>query len=118
MKNRQYGSSGYSALPDTVNPTDAGKSTANRSAQSGQGALGDGWSVVSTLLAGIVVWGLLGWCGDAVFNTEFLLPVGLLVGFAAGIYLVIVKYGHVGDGHTGSRQVADVPRHNDTEGTE
>ena len=51
------------------------------------------WSVIGTLLAGIVVWGAPGcldrWLGfDGLF-----LPIGMLLGVGASIYLVYVRHG-------------------------
>jgi hypothetical protein len=53
----------------------------------------DGWAVLSTLIAGIAVWAGVGYGLDRLFDTEFLLPVGMLLGVASAIYLVVVKYG-------------------------
>ena len=57
------------------------------------GGAGEGWAVVGTLLAGIVVWGGIGWLLDRWLGTSFLVAIGVIVGAAASIYLVVVKYG-------------------------
>jgi F0F1-type ATP synthase assembly protein I len=65
------------------------------SAESSGSAFGSAevaWSVTSYLLAGMLVWGGLGWLvdrwrgGGPVF-----LPIGVLVGVAAALYLVHVR---------------------------
>ena len=57
------------------------------------GPSADGWSVLSYLLTGILLWGGLGWLGDEVLGTSFLLPVGLVLGFALAIYTIYVRFG-------------------------
>jgi ATP synthase protein I len=54
----------------------------------------EGWAVLSTLIAGIAVWAGIGYGLDRLFGITVLLPIGLLLGVASGIYLVVVKYGH------------------------
>jgi F0F1-type ATP synthase assembly protein I len=57
-----------------------------------------GWSVVSTLIAGIMTIGLLGYLVDRVVGTEKIFTgVGFLLGGVAGIYIVVIRYGR-GDG--------------------
>jgi len=57
-----------------------------------------GWSVVSTLVAGIATIGALGYLADRVLGTEKILTgVGFVLGAVAGIYIVYVRYGR-GDG--------------------
>jgi F0F1-type ATP synthase assembly protein I len=58
--------------------------------------LSDGWAVVGTLFAGVVVWGGIGWLIDLWLDTTFVKAIGVLVGLVAGIYLVFVKYGNTG----------------------
>ncbi|MFZ0529982.1 MAG: AtpZ/AtpI family protein [Propionicimonas sp.] len=45
------------------------------------------------LIAGLLFYGGLGWLLDRWLQTSWLLPVGLLFGAAAGVYLVIARYG-------------------------
>ena len=47
--------------------------------------------VLSYLIAGVVLFGLLGWLGDRVLGTSFLLPVGIVGGAALAVY-TIIKY--------------------------
>ncbi len=50
------------------------------------------WSIVSYLLSGLLVWGGAGWLVDRWLGKEAVfLPVGLLLGLVAAMYLVVVK---------------------------
>jgi F0F1-type ATP synthase assembly protein I len=50
--------------------------------------------VIGTLLAGIVVWGGVGWLLDRWLGFDGLfLPIGMLLGVGASIYVVYVRYG-------------------------
>jgi len=51
-----------------------------------------GMRIVAELLAGLLLYGGLGWIGDHFLHTNFLLPVGLLVGFGLSIYLVFKRF--------------------------
>jgi len=51
------------------------------------------WSILSYLLSGMIVWGGAGWLLDRWLGTSFLVLVGLLVGTAASLYLVWLRYG-------------------------
>ena len=53
----------------------------------------DGMVALSYILAGLILYGGLGWLGDHYFNTVWLLPVGLIIGLASSIYLIIKRYG-------------------------
>ena len=52
-----------------------------------------GMRIVAEMLAGMLLYGGLGWLGDRFWGTSVLLPVGLLVGFGLSIYLVIKRFG-------------------------
>jgi len=55
---------------------------------------GQGWAAVSYLIAGIVVWGFVGWLVDRHFHTSGVATaIGSLVGAAGGIYLVVRRLG-------------------------
>ncbi|WP_249933317.1 hypothetical protein [Blastococcus sp. CCUG 61487] len=61
-----------------------------------------GWGVTGTLLSGMAVWGGVGWLLDQWWDTRVFFPVGVILGIAVAIYVVVVKYGAV-DPHPGSR---------------
>jgi F0F1-type ATP synthase assembly protein I len=54
-----------------------------------------GLTVLSYLIGGVLVWSLFGWLADRLLDTEFLLPVGILVGAAGAVYLVIKRFGQM-----------------------
>src|ERR687886_1784537 len=54
-----------------------------------------GWAVTGTLISGMVVWGGVGWLLDLWLHIRVLAPVGIILGMAAAIYLVVVRYGAV-----------------------
>jgi F0F1-type ATP synthase assembly protein I len=60
--------------------------------------MGVGWAITSTLIAGILAWGGLGYLADRLIGTpRVFTALGMVLGAAGGIYLVYVKYGR-GDG--------------------
>ena len=52
-----------------------------------------GMRVLSYLIAGVGVYGLLGWLGDRLLGTSFLLPIGIVAGAAFGVYVIIRRFG-------------------------
>jgi len=54
-----------------------------------------GMRVLSYLIAGVLVYGGLGWLGDHLLGTGFLLPAGIVIGAAGGCYVIIRRYGQV-----------------------
>jgi len=86
-------------------PRGPGYTSAPMAGSRGDGAwagMGIGWAVVSTLIGGIVVWGGLGYLADRMFgiNPRILTAVGIVLGAAAAIYLVYLRYGK-GEGKRG-----------------
>ncbi|WP_236824676.1 MULTISPECIES: hypothetical protein [unclassified Blastococcus] len=53
------------------------------------------WGVTGTLLSGMAVWGGAGWLLDQWLDTRVFFPVGIILGAAVAIYVVVVKYGTV-----------------------
>lgn len=52
------------------------------------------WSMISTLLAGPIVWGGLGTLVDHFAHTSrVFLPLGVVLGFVTSIYIVYVRFG-------------------------
>ncbi|WP_347057707.1 hypothetical protein ABC795_13500 [Blastococcus sp. HT6-30] len=54
-----------------------------------------GWGVTGTILSGMAVWGGVGWLLDQWADTRLFFPVGVILGVAVAIYVVVVKYGTV-----------------------
>jgi ATP synthase protein I len=53
--------------------------------------MNQGMRVLSHLIAGVALYGALGWVGDHLLHTHFLLPVGILLGAGLGIYTTIKR---------------------------
>ena len=51
------------------------------------------WSVIGTLIAGVLAWGGIGWLLDRWLGTRFLVAIGVLVGAAGAFYLIIRRHG-------------------------
>ncbi len=60
----------------------------------GWSGVGEAWAVTATLASGLLVWGGVGYAVDRLVGFRWLfLPIGMLIGMAAAIYLVYVRYG-------------------------
>jgi F0F1-type ATP synthase assembly protein I len=56
--------------------------------------VGIAWSIISTLLASLLVLGGLGYVGDRLLDTERVLTgIGFVVGAGFGVYAVYLQYG-------------------------
>jgi F0F1-type ATP synthase assembly protein I len=51
------------------------------------------WSILGTLVAGVLAWGAIGWLLDRWLGTRYLVAVGIIVGMAGAFYLIIKRYG-------------------------
>lgn len=61
---------------------------------SGWGGMGTGWAITSTLIAGMLVWGLIGYLVDRLTGANRIFTgIGIIVGGALGVYLVYARYG-------------------------
>jgi len=52
-----------------------------------------GYRSISIIIAGLLLYGGVGWLLDRWFGTSWWLPIGLIVGVTLGIYLVVVRFG-------------------------
>ena len=53
-----------------------------------------GWAALGYLLAGMAVWGFLGWLVDRWLNADGIATgIGVVIGAAGGIYLVVRRLG-------------------------
>jgi ATP synthase protein I len=73
-----------------MNDTDRGEPAAE---SDGPAAQNDGWAVFSYLLSGMIFYGLVGWLVSRATHMAMLFPVGMLVGLALAIVLIVFKYG-------------------------
>lgn len=53
----------------------------------------DAWNAFSLVLAGMLVWGGVGWLLSLWLGQRFLIGIGLMVGTGAGLALVWLRYG-------------------------
>ncbi|MEW2355840.1 AtpZ/AtpI family protein [Spirillospora sp. NPDC029432] len=51
------------------------------------------WSIPSSIMSGMIVYGGIGWLLDRWWGTSAMLPIGILVGLALALYLVYHRYG-------------------------
>ena len=75
-------------------------------ASGGSGA-DTGWAVIGTMLSGMAIWGGAGWLLDRWLDTRVFFPVGIILGMAVAVYMVVVKYG--GEPPTGSQRTGKTP---------
>ena len=60
----------------------------------GWNGIGIGWAIIGTLIAGIGFWGGAGYLVDRWLGFRWLfLPIGMVLGMGAGVYLVYIRYG-------------------------
>lgn len=52
-----------------------------------------GLRVLSYLLAGMLFYGAAGWLGDRLLDTQFLMPIGIVLGMALSIFMIIRRFG-------------------------
>ena len=50
-------------------------------------------AVIGTMISGMAVWGGVGWLLDHWLDTRVFFPVGIILGMAVAIYLVVARYG-------------------------
>lgn len=61
-----------------------------------------GWTVFSYLLSGMILYGALGWIlGRWVVHSTLLFPIGMVVGLALAVVLVILRFGRSGAARDG-----------------
>jgi F0F1-type ATP synthase assembly protein I len=53
---------------------------------------GEAWTALSYLLSGFLLFGGIGWGLDALLGTKVFMPVGLLAGGVASLYLIYIRY--------------------------
>ncbi len=53
----------------------------------------DAWGALGLVISGVLVWGGVGYLLTERFDNQLFVLVGLLLGMAAGLYLVWFRYG-------------------------
>jgi F0F1-type ATP synthase assembly protein I len=77
-----------------------------------------GMQVLSYLIAGVALYGFLGWLGDRFLGTGFLLPIGIVLGAALGCYVIIRRFGALAEPSAGPDASTALTRPTgDSEGT-
>ena len=51
------------------------------------------WSIIGTMIAGVLAWGGIGWLLDRWLGTRYLVAVGIIVGMVGAFYLIIKRHG-------------------------
>jgi ATP synthase protein I len=59
----------------------------------GGGGHNEGYAVFGYLISGMAVYGGIGWLAGHLTGLTFLFPVGMLIGLALGIVLILYRYG-------------------------
>jgi F0F1-type ATP synthase assembly protein I len=57
--------------------------------------MNEGLRVLSYLIAGVALYGGLGWLADHLLGTAFWLPLGIVLGAAFAVYTIIRRFGRV-----------------------
>lgn len=77
--------------------------TADRGRGEAWAGMGDGWAITSTFVAAIGLWGGLGFLADHWLGSKPLFfVIGMVVGAAAGTYIVWLRYGRGERGGSGT----------------
>jgi ATP synthase protein I len=62
-----------------------------------QGTENPGWAIFSYMIAGMIFYGGVGWAlGHWVIHSSLLFPLGMVVGLALAITLIILRFGRSG----------------------
>lgn len=56
------------------------------------GGSGDPWAAFGHVVAGVALYGVIGWLLDRWLHTAFLLPMGIVAGAAFGIYVTFLHH--------------------------
>lgn len=70
---------------------------APRKVSDDNGGTGDGMQVLAYILSGLLLYGGLGFLGDWLLDTSFLLPIGLILGVGLAMYMIIKRFGRSDD---------------------
>lgn len=82
------------AGPKPADPKLAGRKAGGAKAGGPPRDPAEAWNIFGTLIAGMAFWGLVGFGLDRLLGFDALfLPIGLLLGIAASMYLVIYRLG-------------------------
>lgn len=71
----------------------SGSPSAEAGRSSGASSESAGWTILSYLISGPLLYGGVGWLLDLWLGTQFLVAVGIVGGMALSLYVVFVRYG-------------------------
>lgn len=54
----------------------------------------DPWQAFSQIVAGVLLYGGLGWLADRWLDTSYLVAVGIVIGAGLSLYMVLKRFGH------------------------
>lgn len=60
--------------------------------QAEQRPQGDPWNAFGYLVAGVLVYGAIGYALDVWWSTSFMVPVGIMVGAILGLYMTWARF--------------------------
>ncbi|WP_340538008.1 AtpZ/AtpI family protein [Nocardioides sp. GXZ039] len=64
---------------------------------------GDPWNAFGYIVAGVLLYGVIGWLLDRWWNTNFMVAVGILVGAGLGLYMTWARFGSFGSAASGEQ---------------
>lgn len=79
---------GGEAARDDHHPSTSGSGTGEKAVSAGAV-----WSVLGTLLSGLLVWGGIGWLVDRWLGTVLAFPIGMVLGMIGSFYLIHKRFG-------------------------
>ena len=94
---------------DTPEPGSAQPRPASPAGQPRGSGADTGWAVTGTLISGMAVWGGAGWLLDRWLDITVFFPVGIILGMAVAIYLVVARFGAVEPPPAGRRPTGTTP---------
>jgi F0F1-type ATP synthase assembly protein I len=78
---------------DTPEPGSTQPRPASPASQPRGSGADTGWAVTGTMISGMAVWGGAGWLLDQWLDIVVFFPVGIILGMAVAIYLVVKRFG-------------------------
>ena len=77
-------------LSDSSDSSDSPSDPPDASGRKGEA---DAWAAFSLIIAGVLVWGGVGWLVAEWLDNRLFVMLGLLLGMGGGLYLVWLRYG-------------------------
>lgn len=71
--------------------TDPHRAARVTSGMSERRGMEEGYRILSTILAGLLLYGGLGWLADHLLHSSIWLPMGIILGTVTSLYVVIMR---------------------------